>query len=53
MYINVCLGVEWITTFGMVEEDAAHLIDLVLKNMSIAAFKGKRNITERGVCRYL
>jgi hypothetical protein len=53
MYVNAWLGVQWETAFGIVEEDAADLIDLVLKNMSIGAFKGKRNITERGVSRYL
>jgi hypothetical protein len=53
MYINVWFGVEWKTAFGMVEKDAAFLIDLVLKNMSIEAFKGKRNITERHVSRHL
>jgi len=37
----------------MVEEGAADLIDIVLKNMSIEVFKGKRYITERDVSRYL
>jgi len=41
----------------MVEGDAVVLIDLVLKiisiNISNEGFKGKRNITERDVSRYL
>lgn len=37
----------------MVEEDAAVFIDLVLKNITIEAFKGERNIIERDVYRYL
>jgi len=37
----------------MVEEDAAVLIDLILKHISIEAFKDKRNITESNVSRYL
>jgi hypothetical protein len=35
MCINAWLGVQWKTTFGMVEEDVPDLIDLLLKNMSI------------------
>jgi len=53
MCIKAWLGVQWKTAFGMVENDVADLIDLVLKNMSIEAFKGKRNIIKRDVCRYL
>jgi hypothetical protein len=53
MYINAWLEVQCKTAFGMVEEDAAVLIDLVLKNMNIEAFKGERNIIERDVYRYL
>jgi hypothetical protein len=32
--LGTWLGVQWKITFGVVEEDAADLIDLVLKNMS-------------------
>lgn len=53
MYINAWLGVQWKTSFGMVEEEAADLIGLVLKNISIEAFTGDRNTTDRNVYRYL
>jgi hypothetical protein len=37
----------------MVEEDAANLIGLILKNISLEAFKGDRNTSDRNASRYV
>jgi hypothetical protein len=51
--MNAWLGVQWKTSFGMAEEDVANLIGLVLKNISLEAFKCDRNTSDRNVSGYM